>query len=74
MKLTAICTVDGDGELVREVVVRTEPETLAGFLRDRGLCLERIGLEAGPMSSWLHDGQNAAGYILGAWRAADVTP
>ena len=61
VKLTAVCIVDGDGEIVREAVLCTEPETLAAFLHRSGLTFERVGLEAGPLSSWLHDGLAAAG-------------
>lgn len=61
VKLTAVCIVDGDGRVVREAVLHTEPSSLAAFLRGTGLRFERVGLEAGPLSSWLHDGLAAAG-------------
>jgi len=61
VKLTAVCIVDGDGAIMREAVLCTEPETLASFLSGTGLTFARVGLEAGPLSSWLHDGLAAAG-------------
>jgi transposase len=42
-----------DGVLVKEAVVATEPEAIAAFLLDSPGQLERIGLEAGPLSEWL---------------------
>ena len=62
VKLTAICIVDEAGTVVRETVLVTEPSSLASYLEGTGLRFERIGLEAGPMSSWLHDGLLAAGF------------
>jgi transposase len=61
VKLTAVCIVDGGGRVVRETVLHTEASSLAAFLLGGGLRFERVGLEAGPLSSWLHDGLAAAG-------------
>lgn len=61
VKLTAVCIVDESGTVVRETVLCTEPSSLAAFLQGTGLEIERVGLEAGPLSSWLHDGLAAAG-------------
>ncbi len=61
VKLTAVCIVERDGNVVREAVLGTEAETLAVWLRGTGLAFTRIGLEAGPMSSWLYGGLRAAG-------------
>ena len=61
LKLTAICVVDQDGNVVREGVADTQPEMLVAWLRDTGLTFERIGLEAGQCSSWLHKGLALAG-------------
>ncbi|MFQ5765745.1 MAG: IS110 family transposase [Rhodospirillales bacterium] len=61
VKTTAICIVDGTGDVVREAALVTEPETLVAFLRGLGLDMVRVGHEAGPMSAWLHEGLEAAG-------------
>jgi transposase len=50
---TAVCVMDHDGHLVREVEVPTCPDALAEVLRDYAGRLARVGLEAGPMSEWL---------------------
>jgi hypothetical protein len=34
--------------------VASEPETLIGWFGALSLTLERIGLEAGPLSQWLY--------------------
>jgi transposase len=54
LKLTAICVVDREGNVVREGVADTQPDMLLAWLKDTGLRFERVGLEAGQCSSWLH--------------------
>jgi transposase len=61
LELSSVCVVDGTGKIVREKKVASEPEALAEFFRDTGLTFTRIGLEAGPLSQWLHAGLTAAG-------------
>src|SRR3954447_9692881 len=62
LERSSVCVVDGTGRIVREAKVPSEPEALVGFLRQLGLPLTRVGLEAGPLSQWLHAGLTAAGY------------
>jgi transposase len=50
---TAVCAMDHDGNLVREVEVPSCPDALAALLRGYEAELERVGMEAGPMSEWL---------------------
>ena len=38
-----------------------EPEALIAWLAEVGLSLERMGLEAGPLSPWLFEGLQKAG-------------
>lgn len=64
VKHTAICIVDRDGEVVREAALYSEPETLAAFLNGTGLRFARVGLEAGPLSSWLYAGLKEAGLAV----------
>ena len=52
---TSVCVVDGDGAIVAERKVASEPRAIAEALRALGLVFERVGLEAGPLSPWLHD-------------------
>ena len=61
LELSSVCVVDGTGKIVCEKKVASEPEALAAFFRGSGLILTRIGLEAGPLSQWLHAGLTAAG-------------
>ena len=58
---TAICVVDESGRIVKETRAPSEPQALAGALREIGLPLERIGLEACSLTAWLHDGLCAEG-------------
>ncbi|WP_424138804.1 IS110 family transposase [Roseomonas chloroacetimidivorans] len=62
LELSSLCVVDATGRIVREVKVRSEPEALNAFLAQLGLPLARVGLEAGPLSQWLHAGLAAAGH------------
>ncbi|MBI5162921.1 MAG: IS110 family transposase [Magnetospirillum sp.] len=61
LEQSSVCVVDEKGKIVREAKVESEQEALAAFLRGLGLTLTRIGLEAGPLSQWLHAGLEAAG-------------
>jgi transposase len=49
-----VCVVDGAGKIIREAKVASEPEALIAWFRSLGLVVERIGLEAGPLSQWLY--------------------
>jgi transposase len=61
LERSSICVVDATGRIVREAKVASEPEALVRFLRELGVPLTRVGLEAGPLSQWLHAGLTAAG-------------
>src|SRR5215204_7610639 len=50
---TTICIMSADGTIIKEAVVATEPESIAICLGDDLTRIERIGLEAGPLSEWL---------------------
>jgi len=58
---SSVCVVDETGKIVREAKVASEPEALAAWFAESGLKFTRIGLEAGPLSQWLHAGLAAAG-------------
>ncbi|SDE51462.1 IS110 family RNA-guided transposase [Belnapia rosea] len=61
LELSSVCVVDTTGQVVKEAKVSTEPAELVRFVQNLGLEVERIGLEAGPLSAWLHDGLAGAG-------------
>jgi transposase len=56
VKETSVCIVDEAGQICREVKVASHPEDLVAVLDDPAWRLERIGLEAGPLSQWLFSG------------------
>ena len=53
---SSVCILDATGRIVGEAKVASEPEALVAFLAGCGHRLARIGLEAGPLSRWLHAG------------------
>ena len=53
LECSSVCVVDASGKIVREAKVASEREALIGWFRSSGIALERIGLEAGPLSQWL---------------------
>ena len=61
VKETAICIVDENGRICREAKVVSHPEDLSKALTGTGFRIERIGLEAGPLSQWLFEGMARAG-------------
>ena len=61
LEVSSVCVVDATGGIVREAKVASEPEALAKFFGELGFAIVRIGLEAGPLSQWLHRGLVAAG-------------
>ena len=62
LELSSVCVVDATGRIVRETKVVSEPEVLVRFFGQLGLPLTRIGLEAEPLSQWLHAGLTKAGF------------
>jgi transposase len=45
--------VNDDGDVIAEIVVPTEPESIAEALSEYGKSLKRVGHEAGALSPWL---------------------
>src|SRR5215213_3417204 len=62
MELSSVCVVDAQGKIVKEAKVSSEPEALVSFFKGLGFPMKRIGLEAGPLSQWLHAGLVEAGF------------
>jgi transposase len=58
---SSVAVISESGQLMRETKVLSDPEALADYLCGCGFEIERIGLEAGPLSQWLHEGLSAAG-------------
>lgn len=53
--------MDETGQIVKKLRAASEPEVLIVTLRDTGLTLERVGLEACSLTAWLHDRLMQAG-------------
>ena len=51
---TSVCVVDGNGKIMRESKVATDPDALAKELKDLNLPLKRVGVEASSLGAWLH--------------------
>lgn len=52
---TAICIVEETGRICREQKVASHPDDLIAVLNDPTWNIERIGIEAGPLSQWLFE-------------------
>jgi transposase len=61
LEQSSVCVVDATGKIVREAKVASEPDALVRFFGELGFPVVRIGLEAGPLSQWLHAGLSEAG-------------
>ena len=61
VKETSVCIVDESGKLCRERKVPSHPEELVAILSDPAFSLERVGVEAGPLSQCLFEGLAKAG-------------
>jgi transposase len=54
LECSSVCVIDGSGKVIREGKVASEPEALIAWFGSLNLPLERIGIEAGPLSQWLY--------------------
>jgi transposase len=64
LEYSSVCVLDGSGKIVREVKVLSEPDALIAWFGSLGIGLERIGLEAGPLSQWLYAAMKKAGLAV----------
>ena len=64
LETSSVCVVDAEGRIIGESKVASEPEALVGWFSGLETPLERIGLEAGPLSQWLHEGMTRAGLAV----------
>ncbi len=62
LELSSVCVVDTQGRIVKETKVASELEALVDFFGSLEFVVKRIGLEAGPLSQWLHAGLKRAGF------------
>ena len=61
LEKTAVCVISEHGKIVKEAQVASEPEALLRWISDQGGAIAAVGLEAGPLSQWLHRGFSEAG-------------
>ena len=64
LECSSVCVVEASGKILREARVASEPEALIAWFHSSGFQLERIGLEAGPLSQWLFAAMKAAGLAV----------
>jgi transposase len=64
LEASSVCVVDGDGKIVREGKIASEPDALITWLGGLKLELTRIGLEAGPLSQWLYAAMRQSGLAV----------
>jgi transposase len=62
LEKTTLCVMAADGAIVQEAVVATDPCAIADALAFHRTDLERIGLEAGPLSEWIVRGLADQGF------------
>ena len=61
LEKTAVCVISEHGKIVKEAQVASEPEALLRWISDQDGAISAVGLEAGPLSQWLHRGLSEAG-------------
>lgn len=64
LEYSSVCVMDADGRIVREAKVLSEPDALIAWFCEHGVAMERIGLEAGPLSQWLQPGMTTVGLLV----------
>jgi len=64
LECSSVCVVEVNGRILREAKVASEPEALIAWFRSSGFDLERIGLEAGPLSQWLYAAMREVGLAV----------
>jgi transposase len=81
LELSSLCVMDQTGKILLETKVASEPEALIAFIRTLSTPITLVGLEAGPLSQWLHAGLTAEGidvvlmetrHVKGALKAMPV--
>ena len=74
-KRTAVCVVDRSGKIIWQGMADTHPELIAAALKHWQDKLDKVGLESGPFTPYLHRALAAIGYpmvCMDARRAADA--
>lgn len=69
---TAICVIDHNGNKTWEGRSWTTPQDIAETVRARGVAVERIAMETGPLAVWLFHGLVAVGMPIVCLHARHV--
>jgi transposase len=64
LEASSVCVVDAEGRIIRESKVLSDPDALIAWFEGLAGPVERIGLEAGPLSQWLHAAMAKAGLAV----------
>ncbi len=62
LETVSVCIVNADGDILVEKKIEAEPTAIVAVLEAFGYPLKRVGLEAGPTSSWLYSELRDRGY------------
>ena len=62
LETVSICIVNAAGDMLVEKKVEAEPSAIIAVLKHFARPLKRVGLEAGPTSSWLYSELRKSGY------------
>ncbi len=62
LETVSICIVDAAGDILLEKKIEAEPAAIIAVLKHFSRPRKRIGLEAGPTSSWLYSELRGVGY------------
>jgi len=58
----------GQGKILKDAKVASEPDALVEFFETLGFAVKRIGLEAGRLPQWLHAGMKATEFQRFCWK------
>ena len=62
LEKSALCVLNEHGDVLKEAEVASDPAALARWIKEQSGSIAAVGLEAGPLSQWLHRGLSAAGF------------
>ncbi|MBH5371113.1 hypothetical protein [Bradyrhizobium glycinis] len=68
LELLSVRVVDAQGKVLKEAKVASEHDALVEFFEALGFAVKRIGLEAGPLSQWLHAAQKEQSSKRFCWK------
>jgi len=54
LEKTAICIVNYDGDIIKEKMVNTDPDSIDNFFKSTGITLDKIGVESSNLTIWLY--------------------